>query len=206
MTKPYTPTPGSNAEKAVEILRQHNRAMRTPEIAEISGLTLSEIGSALETPVKHGVVTVCKITNGSGSKTNEYRIGSGMPMVSQGSYEPGKKPVTAIQRPTPIIPKQAQPAVANNTGSDPQVATSQPAEVAVAAPVTREATPKPAVKGRGDSGPAAPKASAGNDVKIIIDQDGAISIYCDEYTIDLTPAQALCVGDFFHATQALWRP
>jgi hypothetical protein len=62
------------------------------------------------------------------------------------------------------------------------------------------------VNGRGDSGPAAPKASAGNDVKIIIDQDGAISIYCDEYTIDLTPAQALAVGDFFHATQALWRP
>lgn len=37
MNKPYTPRPGSNAEKAVNILRQHNRAMRTPEIVELTG-------------------------------------------------------------------------------------------------------------------------------------------------------------------------
>jgi hypothetical protein len=210
MNKPYTPRHGSNAEKAVNILRQHNRAMRTPEIAEISGMSLIEIGSALEAPVKHGLVTVCKITNAAGSKTSEYRIGSGVPMVSQGSYQPGKKLVTAIQRPTPIMPKPAQPAVASaldvrsqsNTGSDPQVATSLPAEVAVAA---IKATPKPKAKVR-ELGPASQTASAGNDVKIIIDQDGAVSLYNDEFTIDLTPAQALAVGDFFHATQDLWRP
>lgn len=171
MNKPYTPRPGSNAEKAVNILRQHNRSMRTPEIAEISGMSLIEIGSALEAPVKHGLVTVCKITNAAGSKTSEYRIGSGVPMVSQGSYQPGKKLVTAIQRPTPIIPKPAQPAVASaldvrsqsNTGSDPQVATSLPAEVAVAA---IKATPKPKAKVR-ELGPAAQTASAGNDAGMI---------------------------------------
>jgi hypothetical protein len=220
MNKLYTPTPGSKAEQLIDCLQRNPGAMRTTELAEHTGIEAANIPALLGTAVEHGLVTVCKIIQPGTRPGNEYRIGPGFntnrptlkptkPTIIPVREHEGKvidKPLPKPATPRPIYPaSQAQPEVANNTGSDPQAVTSRPAEVAVAAPVKQEATPEPKVKVR-ELGPASRKAPAGNEINIVIDQDAAVTIILDdEQYFELTPQQVLAVGDFFHATKNLWR-
>lgn len=133
------------------------------------------------------------------------------PVIGNDEDKPiGQRLKEAINRktPQPIWPPQskAQPEVAHsNTGSDPQMNASSPAAVAVAATVTREATPKPRVVTR-ELGRATPQASAGNDLGVSLDQDGSIVISTPEDVIELTPDQTRALGDFLALTEGIWRP
>jgi hypothetical protein len=222
MSRPYAPTPGSKAEQLVQFLANNNGAMRTKELAKHTGITCADIPSLLATAVEHGLVTMCKVSQPGTRPGNEYRIGPGF-NTDRPTLKPMKPTIIPVREhegkvidkpmpkpgaaPRPIYPaEQAQPEVAHNTGSDPQgtLQPLHPAEVAVAAPVTREATPEPKVKVR-ELGPASRKAPAGNEIGILIDKNCAVDIYTDDFYIELTPEQAATVGKFFHATQNLWR-
>jgi hypothetical protein len=168
MTNTYTPKPGSNAAALVQALRARQIAMRTDELASICGIESGSVQATLVAAVNAGVVTCCKVTS-HGRQVNEYRIGSGMvPRTHAGEYKPPKATILPVRqggqnaRPQPIYPaapdqsRQAQPAVANNTGSDPQASPSAPAAVVVAATA---ATPAPKSKLR-ELGPASIKVPA----------------------------------------------
>lgn len=229
MSKNYTPMPGSKAELLIHVLRQRQVAMRTPELAEAADVEQNSVTPLLATAVKNGVVTCCKIeVPGKAKAMNEYRIASGMSsLTARPELKPARPTIvpvrptegTTIDKPLPTRPlrpaapqpifpatsnaaENSQPAVEHNTGSDRGAPTSRPAAVAVAA---AQATPAPETKPA--MGPARRKAPARDDLAITIDQDGAVTIiYEDEHYIDLTPAQTLALGDFFHATENLWRP
>jgi hypothetical protein len=216
MNKPYTPTPGSKAKQLIDVLQRNPGAMRTKELEAFTGIPHENIPSLLATAVEHGLVTVCKIIQPGTRPGNEYRIGPGFntnrptlkptkPTIIPVREHEGKvidKPLPKPATPRPIYPaSQAQPEVANNTGSDPQVATSLPAEVAVAA---IKATPKPKAKVR-ELGPAAQTVSAGNDVGIQIDNLGVLTIATEETVIELEPLQVLVLGDFMSKSEGIWR-
>lgn len=211
----YTPKPGSQADRLLAVLKKAGRAMRTPELAEASGLTIIQASTALVHAVERGAVTMCKVSHPNGAQMNEYRLASGMPMISHGDYNPKKKTITTrrpADPPAPTLPaliavSTAQPEVAaNNTGSDVQMTTSSPAAVAVAA--SRQ-TPEPEAKLR-ELGPASPKVPAGNvDLGFSIDDGGSLTIYLNDGMSDplvLEPAETLALGDFLWASEKLWRP
>ena len=226
MTNTYTPQPGSNAAALVQTLRARQVAMRTDELASICGIESGSVQATLVAAVNAGVVTCCKVTS-NGRQVNEYRIGSGMvPRTHAGEYKPPKATILPVRqgetkvidapapkrtaRPQPIYPAapdqsiQAQPAVANNTGSDPQETTSSPAAVVVAATA---ATPVPKSKLR-ESGPASIKVPAGNvdSLYASIDSTCVLVIGTRETVIELQPDQILALGDFLNRTEPLWRP
>lgn len=176
----YAPAPNSQAEKLIGTLKKNERALRTPELSQLTGIDITSIGPALRAAVEHGLVTRCKVQNSVGAVAYEYRIGPGIASRAHvPDYKTPKSPIVPVRapatgkvapRPQPraIFPaSSAQPAVApDNTGSNPQEATPSPAAVAVAATVTREATPKPEAKLR-ELGPASPKALAGAETDIL---------------------------------------
>lgn len=230
MTNPYIPKPGSNAAALVQTLRARQVAMRTDELADFCGIESGSVQATLLAAVNAGAVTCCKVTSG-GRQINEYRIGSGMvPRINAGNYKPPKATIVPVRqgetqvidtpapkrtaRPQPIYPAtpdqsmeqsmHAQPAVAQNTGNDPQETTSSPAAVVVAATA---ATPVPKSKLR-ESGPASIKVPAGNvdSLYASIDSTCVLVIGTRETVIELQPDQILALGDFLNRTEPLWRP
>lgn len=176
----YAPAPNSQAEKLIGALKKSERALRTPELSQLTGIDITSIGPALRAAVEHGLVTRCKVQNSVGAVAYEYRIGPGIASRAHvPDYKTPKSPIVPVRapatgkvmarpQPKPIYPKSsAQPAVApDNTGSNPQEETPSPAAVAVAATEPREATPEPKAKGLG-IGPAARPAPAGAETDIL---------------------------------------
>jgi len=53
----------------------------------------------------------------------------------------------------------------------------------------------------------APKRATPDQIRMVIDQDAAVTLHTEDgFSLELTPAQTLAVGDFFACTEQLWRP
>jgi hypothetical protein len=219
----------SKTERLMQHIRRlgHDRYMnpmgiRTAALADATGVPRKSIQQLLDPYIKSGALVACMITGPSGQREREYRLGGGVPPPEFTPMKPAKNPWTDLTRPaprpnaapstpsgdvggieTPTLIK-AQPAVAKNSGSmaiGMPSANPSPEAPAVAAKATPEPTPRAALKKE----PAAVKASAG-DVRIGINDSGTLVIAMGEDSITLDVDQAVKLGDFLHATQAVWRP
>jgi hypothetical protein len=174
------PLPGSKIARLVEEISRNHAGIRTGELADLIGCKRSDLHSYLKDAIQAGLVTCCTVIK-DGRKCSEYRPGPGFAHANDATLKPIKPTIIPVREhegkiidkplpkpgkpPQPIYPaSNAQPEVArSNTGSDPQVATSLPAEVAVSA---SKATPESNAKVRG-LGPVAPTTPAGNDADIL---------------------------------------
>jgi hypothetical protein len=209
----YAPKPGTHSEIAYLCVKNAGRAIRSPEIAEHTGLTIAQVGSALDAAVMHGLVTMCKVKHANGAHMNEYRVGSGLPLASHGELKPAKRADPPLRRPVgsvppaPLLTQQiAQPEVAHNTGIDASVSrvdtAPPPAEGIDVAPKPQAKPPKPNRKAAETAKPA------GNDKKrisLVIDSDGTVSLTVPGTTINLSPMQSSALGEFMTATERLWK-
>lgn len=198
--------------------------IRTKALAEVSGVPANSISVLLTPHVNSGRLCVCKITVPGSPPQNEYRKGIGVPMpefkplntrkagiaLGTPAHRGGTAKAPPLSTPAPVVTAivpptfiKPQPAVGSNTGSAIPVPPASAGDRAVAA---GQATPKPAARARLKEEPAATKASAGDALRINIDDDGTLIIATAEDVIELDIDQALRLGDFMHATQGVWRP
>jgi len=198
--------------------------IRSPALAEATGVPAKSITALLASAVARGRVVVCKITTPGGVMQNEYRQGVGVPppefkplntkrndlacSLPAARRVPGAEVATGTLAPrtaetaTPVFLSKPtpQPAVGTTT---PAAGTLTPPQAAPA--VAAQATPKPDARATLKKEPAAPKASAG-DVTITIDATGVLVIGTDEGVIELQPNQCKRLGHFLIGSQGIWNP
>ncbi len=208
--------------------------IRTAELAAKTGVPANSILMLLAPHVASGQLCVCKVTTPGRPPQNEYRRGAGMPPPSHTPLQPKRagialgqpgKPLPATTPPPAIWPphtneptipvflkpqattpqaqvgKQRQPAAGTST-------VTPPAEPAATTSGTRRVpTPKPNAGAVLKKEPATPRASAGDVLRLSIDQDGALQMGDEDDPARwvFTPDQVLAIGDFLHATQGVWR-
>ena len=211
--------------------------IRTKELSDATGVQGNNIGTALAAAIARGEVYVCKVApgpGGTGRSTNEYRIGGGMPVPDFTPLDPKKARIasmTAMARRTPdtsgatgTLPVRSVmpdvPVFLSSTTPQAQVGNSAsrhagspldtpPAGSAATAPgISPAQTPKPDAGAALKKEPATRKASAGDALRLSIDQDGVLQMGDDEDPARwvFMPNQVLAMGDFLHATERLWRP
>ncbi len=72
--------------------------------------------------------------------------------------------------------------------------------------VSCKVTPEPSQRVRLKTEPAARKASAGDVLRISLDDDGSLLLSNEDGVLELGIDQVLRLGDFLHATEGVWRP
>lgn len=201
--------------------------IRTGDLADATGVPKNSIQALLEARVKSGELVACKITNANGREEREYRAGAGvtppafnpldtrrngiarggvtkpLPVTTPApSLSTPKPTVGAIRTPT-LITKKTQPEVVapfkTPAAGD---AAPPPVEPAVAA----QATPKPKAGAALKKEPAAPKASAGDVMRIGINDAGTLVIAIDGESMEFNPKQARRLGSFMAGTAGVWGP
>lgn len=226
--------PATNAEKLVAVIRalgvdkyMQPLAIKTSDLADKTGIAAGSIQASLAPALKRGDVVSCKVTPASGHSYNEWHAGPGIappefkPLntrragIAHGA--PSKPLPVTTAAPKVSTPKldvtqidvptlgHAQPAVAKNTGSrtiGKSPTTPSPEAPAVAA----KATPEPSKRVRLKTEPAARKASAGDVLRISLDDDGSLLLSNEDGVLELCIDQVLRLGDFMHATEGVWRP
>ena len=212
------------ADKLVDAIRSAG-TIRTAELAKITGVAANYIGTALAPAIAARRVIMCKVSipGQKGGPINEYRIGSGIPdtfkplapkkngalgIAAHHSAGAGHAPlstpkpdVTQIEPATLV--HQPQPAVGQNTGSTRSDSSFDPPEARAVAAAGR--TPKSEPKRRG-MGPASGRPSAGDVIRIQLDDDGTLLIATGEAIIELDPKQTRKLGHFLGATHGAWNP
>ena len=176
--------------------------IRTSELAAKTGVATNGIQAMLAPHVASGRLCVCKVTAPGKSPQNEYRRGAGVP-------RPDFRPLAAKQ-PAPHRATTPQAQVGNSASRHAGAPLETPPAVSAAtAPGTSsEQTPKPDAGAALKKEPATRKASAGDVLRLSIDQDGTLQMGddADPARWVFTPAQVLAIGDFLHATERVWRP
>jgi hypothetical protein len=180
-------------------------SIRTAELAAACNVLPGSVQAMLADPVAKGEICVCKVTPAEGRACNEYRKGSGAG-VSQfqtlNIKRAGIAVSTAGQKPLPGTSSKPQPEVGEKT---PAAGNQGPPPVAPAVTAT-QATPKPTARARMKEEPAAPKASAGDAIRINIDHDGVLIIGTDEGVLELQPEHSKRLGNFMLGSQGIWNP
>lgn len=231
--KPVRVTKTETLLKAIEGLGEH-KSNRTAELATKTGIPANSIQVLLAPHVASGRLCVCKVSAPGRPAQNEYRRGAGVPICDPPPLrtkragialgQPGKPlPVTT---PPPAIwaPRTNEPAIPvflKPQATTPQAQVGQqrqpaagtstvtpPAEPAATASGTRRVPPpKPNAGAVLKKEPATPRASAGDVLRLSIDQDGALQMGDEDDPARwvFTPDQVLAIGDFLHATQGVWR-
>jgi hypothetical protein len=209
--------------------------IRTAELADKTGVPANSIQMLLAPHVSSGRLCVCKVTTPGRPPQNEYRRGAGVPPPSHtplnikragaaigqpGKPLPATTPAPAVSSPrtsepaTPIflehrattpqaqVGKQRQPARGSLSETPPAVPAATVAGTGLAQ------TPKPDAGAALKTEPATRKASAGDALRLAIDQDGVLQMGDDDDPARyvFSPAQVLALGDFLHATERVWRP
>jgi len=202
------------------------------ERAQVNHGSMAVLGKAMEA---RGLVVRCLVQPAAGNARHAWRMGPGMPVpafvplntkragVAMG--QPGKPmPVTtpASATSTPCATEPATPVFLQTRATTPQAQVGNsasryakflpdtpPAGSAATVPGIRLAqTPKPDAGAELKKEPATRKASAGDALRLSIDQDGVLQMGDDEDPARwvFMPNQVLAMGDFLHATERLWRP
>jgi len=218
----------TKVDRLIDAINKLNRAKvpaRTPILSQETGIPQSSIGGLLQGPENRGDVTSCLVTDmASGRHMREYRIGPGVAMdfkpLKTGGRSTPQLALRATGNGVPPLPKPVK-TEKKNPIVHPFLAGTMPD--------VKEVPPKPEVgQNTGSAGSATPmgippsearavanqparteirSAGRGDDFKIVIDQDGAVSCYDSTgFTVDFTPTQTLALGDFLHLTENLWRP
>lgn len=225
--------PKTNAEILVAAIRalgvdkyMRPLSINTSALAEKTGIAAGSVQACLGPALKRGDVVVCKVTPVSDHSYNEWRAGpgiappefkplntrrAGIALGAPSKPLPVTTPAPKLSTPKPGVSEiqvptlgQAQPEVAKNTGSrliGKSPTTPSPEAPAVAA----QATPEPSASVTLKKEHTVRKAPAG-DVRISIDDEGTVIISTDEAVIELGIDCAMRVGDFFQATEGVWRP
>lgn len=209
--------------------------IRTAELAAKTGVAINGIQVLLAPHVASGRLCVCKVTAPGRPAQNEYRRGAGVPPPSHAPLKPKRAGIALGQPGKPLPVTTPAPAVSASRTAEPatpvflpprattpqaQVGNSAsrhagtstvtpPAGPAATAPGIGPAqTPKPAAGAVLKKEPATRRASAGDALRLAIDQDGVLQVGDDDDPARwvFTPAQVLAIGDFLHATQGVWRP
>lgn len=199
----YTPTPGSKSASLINALREAGRAMRTQELSDVTGVPAENVHGLLDTAVKHGAVTCCKIEIvGNKRAIKEYRIGPGMPSkIDRQEYKPQKQTILPVRPPeAPIVDKPWPPRI-----------TPEP-DMVIPPPLTLGEKLKRAINPpRPDPimPPSARRHPATGKLGFTIDDGGTLTIYLNDGMSDpltLDNDETLALGDFLHATTGIWRP
>jgi hypothetical protein len=198
----YVPRPGSQAETLVKLILAAEGSLRTGDLVKASGISSQSIHGCLEAAISNGLITCCKVTVGN-EIMREYRAGPGMPHATE-------KPLAKPLQGRPVIPVRSQethpvdtpstdqPAVSHNTGNVPRES-RPPAEHIVAEKPPAAVTPL--------TPPAGNVPWPESRIGMHITDDAELAIFVeDEVPLYLSTAQTVALGDFLHATQALWRP
>ena len=208
------------------------RSAELAERAKVNHGSLSALTQALEAK---GLIIRCKVQPLKGNATFEHRLGPGLappgftPLNTKRAGialgAPGKPLPVTTPAPTVSTPRTSEPATPvflkpRATTPQAQVGNSAsrhagapletpPAVSAATAPGARSAqTPRPDAGAALNEEPATRKASAGDVLRLSIDQDGTLQMGDDHDPARwvFTPAQVLAIGDFLHATELVWRP
>lgn len=177
--------------------------IRTPALAEATGIKAGAIQSLLATAERKGEVLGCTITRPGQRPVREYRIGSGVANTFT-PLNPRKTRVAVRHHNTeagtpPAAALQPQPAVGLNTGS-----TSSDAPHAATPPrgVPSPKPPKPTASAPGASGRDVHPKKATVDPYFAVDTQGALVIdlprLATPLVLDAVEHHAL--RRFFHAT------
>ena len=203
--------------------------IRTHELAKAADVNPNSIGVLLAPYILNGRIRCCKVTVPGSPAQNEYRKGAGVPQpefkILNTKRKPGsqivarqgvsasppplstpRKTLGDIETPTlKAAPPQPEVGKAQKTPAADGEAIPPSADPAVAA---APATPKPPAGAALNKEPATQEASAGDELLLSIDQDGALQIgYGDDPARWIfTQRHTLALGDFLSATQQLWRP
>ena len=211
--------------------------IRTKELSEATGVQPSNIGTGLAQAIARGTVYVCKVApgpGGTGRPTNEYRIGGGMPAPDFTPLNPKQARIAAMasitrrapdtRAATGTLPARSVmpevPVFLSSTTPQAQVGNSAsrhagspldtpPAGSAATAPgISPAQTPKPDAGAELKKEPATRKASAGDALRLSIDQDGVLQMGdgIDPARWIFTPQQTKQLGYFLRQTHDVWNP
>lgn len=206
--------------------------IRTKELAERGDVIPSSVGMLLAPHAASGRIRVCKVTTPGSPPQNEYRRGIGVaapdfkPLSAKRAgiaIGPATKPppvttpapaVSTAAAPTPAIADIRTPTLITKT--HPEVVAQALAQTPAAgghstpraAPAVAavKATPKPPAGDALKKEPATRKASAGDDLRIGINDAGTLVIAVDDESIELNPKQARKLGHFMSGTAGVWNP
>jgi len=209
--------------------------IRTAELAAKTGVAINGIQVLLAPHVASGRLCVCKVTAPGRPAQNEYRRGAGVPTPGHTPLNtkrtgialghPGKPLPVTTPAPAVSTPRTSEPAVpvflkprattpqaqvgnsASRHAGSP-LGTPPAGSAATALGISPAQTPKPDAGAELKKEPATRKASAGDALRLSIDQDGVLQMGDDEDPARwvFMPNQVLAMGDFLHATERLWRP
>jgi hypothetical protein len=136
----YTPRPGSKTEALVNaILAKNDTAIRSTELATLTGIPAASVQGCLQIAVDAGIVTACKVEVPGKRDGWEYRRGSGIPPPSArpelanglkrivNGLEGRRKPAVGPIPPRPAPPTPILPACAKERTRDgtPRIAIDQ---------------------------------------------------------------------------------
>lgn len=224
----------TNAEKLIAAIRSMGVdkymqpiSIKTADLAKKAGVAVGTIQGSLVAAIRRGDVVCCKVTPASGNSYNEWRAGPGVPPpefkplnarragIAHGAPSkplPRTTPAPKVSTPRPganeievPVLGRAQPAVASNSGSSATGSPTTTPSHGVPA-VAAEATPEPSASVPLKKERSVRKASAGDVMRISLDDDGSLLLSNEDGVLELGIDQVLRLGDFLHATEGVWRP
>ena len=206
--------------------------IRTAELAAKTGVPANSIQMLLAPHVASGRLCVCKVTTPGRPAQNEYRRGAGMPTHSHIPLQPKRAGIALGQPGKPLPVTTAAPAVSTprtcepatpvflsssttpqaQVGKQRQPARGSPSDTpptgsAATAPGIRpEPPPRPDAGAALKTEPATQKASAGDALRLSIDQDGVLQLGddTDPARFVFTPQQTKQLGYFLRQTHDVW--
>ena len=225
---------GESAARVLKVLQSlgtedgvRPRSILTPELCARAKIDAGNLSRIMAPLVEAGQVLVCKVTvpGARGGPKNEYRLATGgavppfrpldtrragVALGQPGKPLPATTPAPKVSTPKPGI-NEIEPAALGKPqrdgGPKPPAAggtgTPNPAEPAVAAV---PATPAPASGVALKKEPTARPASAGDALRLSIDEAGTLLIATDEGVIELQPTQARRLGHFMAGSHGIWNP
>lgn len=208
--------------------------IRTAELADKTGVPANSILMLLAPHVASGRLCVCKVTTPGRPPQNEYRRGAGMPPPSHTPLQPKRAGIALGQPGKPLPVTTAAPAVSSprtcepatpvflsssttpqaQVGKQRQPARGSPPDTPPAVPAATAPGISPAQTPKPDAGavlkaePATRKASAGDALRLTIDQDGVLQMGDDTDPARwiFTPQQTKQLGYFLCQTHDVWNP
>lgn len=209
--------------------------IRTAELAAKTGVPANSILMLLAPHVTSGRLCVCKVTTPGRPPQNEYRRGAGVPSPGHTPLNPKRAGIAIGQPGKPMPATTPAPAVSSPRATEPatpvflkhratpqaqvggnsvsrQAGTSTetpPVVPAATAPGIGPAqTPKPDAGAVLKAEPATRKASAGDALRLQIDQDGVLQMGDDTDPARwiFTPQQTKQLGYFLRRTHDVWNP
>lgn len=209
--------------------------IRTAELAAKTGVAVNGIQVLLAPHVASGRLCVCKVSAPGRPAQNEYRRGAGVPTPGHTPLntkragialgQPGKPLPVTTPAPAVSAPRTSEPAVPvflQPRATTPQAQVGNSASrhagspldtppagsAATASGISPAQTPKPDAGAVLKKEPATRKASAGDALRLSIDQDGVLQMGddTDPARYVFTPQQTKQLGYFLRQTHDVWNP